>query len=348
VLDLFDSARLRRTFELAPGHHTHPNPGVGALVVKDGVVIGEGFHSGPGNDHAEVVALSMAGDAARGADLYVSLEPCSHHGRTPPCVDAVLAAGIGRIVIGIEDPDPKVSGGGVAKLRDAGLEVILSDDPAAAEAVDPAYFHHRRTGLPRITAKFAMTLDGSVAAIDGTSQWITSPEARHDAHVLRSEVDAVVVGAGTLRFDDPQLDVRIDGYSGPQPRPVIVAGGGTLPAESQIWQRNPLVIMAEGGSAPGGEVLELSGGAPPAPALVASALGDMGYLDILLEGGPTLLAAWWQAGVITRVYAYIAAKVGGGAGINPLAGSFGNIGDAREVEIFDVQSVGPDVRIGFQ
>ncbi len=347
-MDLFDSARLRRAFELAVGHHTHPNPGVGALVVKDGAIIGEGFHSGPGNDHAEVVALAIAGDAARGADLYVSLEPCSHHGRKPPCVEAVVAAGIGRIVIGVEDPDPKVSGSGIAKLRDAGLEVVVSDEPEAAEAVDPAYFHHRRTGLPRITAKFAMTLDGSVAAIDGTSQWITSPEARQDAHILRSQVDAVVVGAGTLRSDNPRLDVRIDGYDGPQPRPVIVAGSGPLPAESRIWGLNPLVVTAEGRSAPGGEVLEISGGAPPAPALVAAALGDIGYLDILLEGGPTLLASWWEAGVVTRGYVYVAAKIGGGAGINPLSGSFGNIEDAREVEIFDVQSVGPDVRIGFQ
>lgn len=347
-MDLFDSARLRRAFELAPGHHTHPNPGVGAIVVKDGVVIGEGFHSGPGSDHAEVVALARAGDAARGADLYVSLEPCSHHGRTPPCVEAVLAAGIARIVIGIEDPDAKVSGSGVAKLRDSGLEVILSDEREAAEAVDPAYFHHRRTGLPRVTAKFAMTLDGSVAATDGSSQWITSPEARRDAHLLRSQVDAVVVGAGTVRSDNPRLDVRIDGYRGPQPRPVIVAGIGLLPADAQIWELNPLVIIPEGGSSPGGEVVAVGGGSPLAPGLVASTLGDLGYLDLLLEGGPTLLASWWEAGVITRGYAYVGARVGGGTGITPLAGPFGNIDDAREVEIFDVQTVGPDVRIGFQ
>jgi len=347
-VDLFDSARLRRAFELARGHHPHPNPGVGALVVKDGVVIGEGFHSGPGNDHAEVVALAAAGVAARGSELYVSLEPCSHRGRTPPCVDAVLAAGIARIVIGIEDPDPKVSGSGLAALRDAGVDVVVSDDPRAAEAVDPAYFHHRRTGLPRITAKFGMTLDGSIAASDGTSQWITSPEARQDAHLLRSQVDAVVIGAGTLRSDDPRLDVRLEGYVGPQPRPVIIAGTGTLPAAAQIWELNPLVITAEGGSAPGGEILEISGGVPPEPALVAAALGEAGYLDILLEGGPTLLASWWAAGVVNRGFAYVAARIGGGKGITPFAGSFGNIEDARDVEIFDVQSVGPDVRIGFQ
>jgi diaminohydroxyphosphoribosylaminopyrimidine deaminase/5-amino-6-(5-phosphoribosylamino)uracil reductase len=260
----------------------------------------------------------------------------------------VLAAGIARIVIVIEDPDAKVSGRGVAALREAGVEVVLSDEPQAAESVDPAYFHHRRTGFPRVTAKFAMTLDGSVAAIDGTSRWITSPEARQDAHLLRSQVDAVVIGAGTLRSDDPRLDVRLDGYAGPQPRPVIVAGSGALPVGSQIWALNPLVITAEGGSAPGGEVLEISGDAPPAPALVSAALGDLGYLDILVEGGPTLVASWWAAGVITRGFAYIAAKVSGGAGVPPLAGAFGNIDDAQKVEIFDVQSVGPDVRIGFQ
>jgi diaminohydroxyphosphoribosylaminopyrimidine deaminase/5-amino-6-(5-phosphoribosylamino)uracil reductase len=345
---LFDSARLRRAFELAAGHHTHPNPGVGAVVVKDDVVVAEGFHEGPGTDHAEVVALVTAGDSARGAELYVTLEPCTHHGRTPPCVDAVLDAGITRVVIGIEDPDSRVSGAGIARLREAGVEVIVSDMSEEAEAVDPAYFHHRRIGLPRVTAKFAMTLDGSVAAADGTSRWISSPEARTDAHILRSMVDAVVVGAGTLRADDPRLDVRLDGYEGPQPRPVIITGSGPLPPDSRIWERNPVVVTAGGVSAPAGELLEIAGGGPIDPAKVVAALGEMGYLDILVEGGPTLLASWWSAGVITRGFAYIAAKIGGGAGLPPLGGTFGNIDEARAVEIFDVQSVGPDVRIGFQ
>ena len=347
-MNLFDSARLQRTFELAAGHRTHPNPGVGAVVVKDGAVVGEGFHKGPGTDHAEVVALAAAGDSAHGAEMYVSLEPCTHQGRTPPCVEAVIGAGIIRVVIGIEDPDSKVSGAGVTRLREAGLEVIVAESPAVAEAVDPAYFHHRRTGLPRVTAKFAMTLDGSVAAADGTSRWISSPEAREDAHILRSMVDAVVVGAGTLRADDPRLNVRLEGYEGPQPRPVIIAGSGPLPSDSRIWERNPVVVTSGGGSAPGGELLEIAGEGRPDPAKVAAALGEMGYLDILVEGGPTLVASWWSAGVITRCFAYIAAKIGGGAGLPPLGGTFGNIDEARAVEIFDVQSIGPDVRIGFQ
>jgi diaminohydroxyphosphoribosylaminopyrimidine deaminase/5-amino-6-(5-phosphoribosylamino)uracil reductase len=347
-VNLFDSARLRRAFELGAGHHTHPNPGVGAVVVKDDAIVGEGFHQGPGTDHAEVVALAAAGDSARGAELYVSLEPCSHHGRTPPCVDAVLDAGITRVVVGIEDPDPKVSGTGISRLRAAGVEVIVSEISDEAEAVDPAYFHHRRTGLPRVTAKFAMTLDGSVAATDGTSMWISSPEARRDAHILRSHVDAVVVGAGTLRSDDPRLDVRLDGYEGPHPRPVIIAGSGPLPSGLRIWERNPVVVMTGEGTPPGGESLEISGDGLPDPALTVAALGEMGYLDILVEGGPKLLSSWWSAGVITRGFAYISAKIGGGAGIPPLGGTFGNIDEAEAVEIFDVQSVGPDVRIGFQ
>lgn len=345
---MVDSALMQRAFQLASGHRTHPNPAVGALVVKDGDVVGEGFHEGPGSDHAEVVALEAAAGSERGAEMYVSLEPCSHHGRTPPCVDAIIEAGILRVVVGVEDPDDRVAGAGISRLREAGIEVVVSDSTPEAEAVDPAYFHHRRTGLPRITAKFAMTLDGSVAAADGTSRWISSPEARQDAHRLRSGVDAVIVGSGTLRTDDPRLDVRLDGYEGEQPRPVVIAGNEPLPPGLQIWERNPLVVMTEGGSTPAGEVLEVSGSGRPDPAVVATALGVRGYLDILLEGGPTLLGSWWAGGVITRGYAYVAARIGGGAGIPPLGGTFGNIGEARTVEIVDVQTIGPDVRIGFQ
>ncbi|MEX1249495.1 MAG: dihydrofolate reductase family protein, partial [Acidimicrobiia bacterium] len=253
-----------------------------------------------------------------------------------------------RVVVGIEDPDERVAGTGISRLREAGVEVVVSDSRFEAEAVDPAYFHHRRTGLPRITAKFAMTLDGSIAAADGTSRWISSPEAREDVHRLRSGVDAVVIGAGTLRTDDPRLDVRLEGYEGAQPRPVIVAGSDPLPAGLQIWERNPLVVVTESGTAPAGELLEVAGSGRPDPAVVAAALGDMGYLDILVESGPTLLGSWWAAGVISRGYAYVAARIGGGVGIPPLGGTFGNIAEARTVEIFDVQTVGPDVRIGFQ
>lgn len=340
---------MLRALDLAAGHRTHPNPRVGAVVVKDGSIVGEGFHEGPGTSHAEVVALSGAGPAARGADLYVTLEPCSHHGRTPPCVEAVVDAGVARVIVGVEDPDRRVSGKGIAFLESSGIEVSMWEHPNRAEAVDPAYFRHRRTGMPRVVAKYAMTLDGSAAAADTSSQWITSPEARADAHMLRSRFDGILVGAGTIRVDDPKLDVRLDGYSGAQPRPVILAGVSPLPETASIWQRNPVVVAPSEVSIPAGELLVVSGeGALPDPGEAARALAGMGLLDLLLEGGPTLLGAWWAAGVVERVYAYVAAKVGGGAGIPPLGGVFRNITEARDVVIVDVQTIGPDVRIEFQ
>ncbi|HET9258762.1 MAG TPA: bifunctional diaminohydroxyphosphoribosylaminopyrimidine deaminase/5-amino-6-(5-phosphoribosylamino)uracil reductase RibD, partial [Acidimicrobiia bacterium] len=187
---------LSRAYELARRHHTHPNPRVGAVVVSSSnEVLGEGAHTGPGHDHAEVVALDRAGDA-RGATLYVSLEPCTFQGRTPPCVDRVIASGVSKVVIGAIDPDARVAGSGVAALREAGIGVEVVDD-SEARALDPAYFHHRETGQALVVAKFAMTLDGSIAAVDGTSQWITSEKARRDAHALRAEADVVVIGSGT-------------------------------------------------------------------------------------------------------------------------------------------------------
>ncbi|MGH8947533.1 MAG: bifunctional diaminohydroxyphosphoribosylaminopyrimidine deaminase/5-amino-6-(5-phosphoribosylamino)uracil reductase RibD, partial [Acidimicrobiia bacterium] len=250
---------MRRAIELAAAHRTHPNPRVGAVIVDEsGQVVGEGAHLGVGQPHAEVVALREAGDRARGSTLHVTLEPCSHHGLTPPCAGAVAEAGVRTVVIGAIDPDPRVSGAGVSSLRGAGIEVetgMLEDE---AEAVDPAYFHHRRTGLPLVTMKVAMTLDGSVAAIDGSSQWITSEVARNDAHNLRSVMDAVVVGAGTFRSDDPLLSARIEGVER-QPVPVVVAGRQSLPIDRRIWDRSPIVISARQLGVPSGEVVVVGG-----------------------------------------------------------------------------------------
>ncbi|MGH8875215.1 MAG: bifunctional diaminohydroxyphosphoribosylaminopyrimidine deaminase/5-amino-6-(5-phosphoribosylamino)uracil reductase RibD, partial [Acidimicrobiia bacterium] len=229
-----DLELMRRAIDLARPNRTHPNPRVGAVVVApDGTVVGEGAHPGAGLPHAEALALAAAGDAAAGATLYVTLEPCGHHGRTPPCTETVVASGVRRVVVGVTDPDPRVAGAGLARLRATGLEVTVGVLEAEVEALDPAYFHHRRTGLPLVTLKAAITLDGQAAAQDGTSQWITGPEARADAHRLRAEADALMVGAGTLRVDDPLLTVRLDGYEGPQPVPVVVAGRRPLPASAR-------------------------------------------------------------------------------------------------------------------
>lgn len=342
---------MHRAIELAhEWPYTHPNPRVGAVLIDTaGEIVGEGWHRGPGSDHAEVVALEQAGDAARGSTMYVTLEPCSHHGRTPPCVDALTAAGVSSVVVAAMDPDSNVAGEGARRLQSAGIEVITGVAERAAREVDPAYFHHRETGMPLVTLKWAMTLDGSVAAADGTSRWITAESAREDAHELRSRVDGVVVGAGTLRADDPRLDVRIDGFEGVQPRPVIVAGAGDLPVHSEAWKHDPVVVASRGLDTPSGEVLvvkEVDGW--PDPVETCRGLADLGMLHLLLEGGPTLAAAWWRAGVISNGMVYIGAKVGGGTGRSPLAGLFATVEDAFEVEFEAVRNVGDDVVIAFR
>lgn len=316
------------------------------MVSGNGDVLGEGAHVGPGQPHAETIALDRASDA-RGATVFVSLEPCSHHGLTPPCVDRLIAEGVATVVVGTLDPDPRVAGSGVERLRSAGIEVEVVNDPAARD-LDPAYFHHRETGRPLVTLKYAMTLDGAVAAEDGTSQWITSEEARSDAHSLRARVDAIVIGSGTLANDDPGLDVRLPGYQGHQPRPVIIAGAGELPSDSRLWARSPLVVSTSDRSVPGGEVVVVGGDTRPDPAAACTALAAAGYLDILVEGGPTLAGAWWRAGVIDRGVTYLGGKVGGGAGMTPLDGVFSTIDDATSASITGVRQLGPDVRIDFE
>jgi diaminohydroxyphosphoribosylaminopyrimidine deaminase/5-amino-6-(5-phosphoribosylamino)uracil reductase len=340
---------MRRAIELAAGHRTHPNPRVGAVLVDAaGEVAGEGAHHGAGLPHAEVVALAAAGDRARGGTLYVSLEPCNHLGRTPPCAEAVIAAGVARVVAAVIDPDPRVAGSGIARLEEAGIEVEVGLLEEEAMAADRAYFHHRRTGLPLVTLKTAMTLDGSVAAADGSSRWITSEEARTDAHLLRAASDAVVIGVGTLRSDDPSLTARVDGVQ-VQPVPVVVAGGQDLPAGSRIWGRSPLVIATRGIDIPSGEVVVVTGeGDRPDPEAAARALAERGLLDVLLEGGPGLAGAWWRAGLIDRGVIYVGARIGGGLGLGPLGGVFRTMAESRAVNITAVGMVGPDIRIEFR
>jgi diaminohydroxyphosphoribosylaminopyrimidine deaminase / 5-amino-6-(5-phosphoribosylamino)uracil reductase len=341
---------MARAVELARPERPHPNPRVGAVVVDaDGEVIGEGAHAGPGQPHAEVVALNQAGHRARGGTLYVTLEPCNHHGRTPPCVDALLSAGIMRVVAATVDPDTRTAGAGLDRLRRAGVEVAEGLMSEEATRLDEGYFHHRRTGLPLVTWKYAMTLDGSVAAADSTSRWVTSEEARLDAHRLRSDSDGVVVGAGTLRADDPGLTVRSEGFQGPQPAAVVIAGSTELPTAAAIWQREPIVVSTSRLDLPSGSLVVVSGhDGRPDPVAACRALGDLGLLDLLLEGGPTLAGEWWRAGVIRRGVAYVAGRVGGGTGRGPLGGLFATIDEAEVVSITTMRSLGADVRIDFE
>ncbi len=338
---------MRKAISAAQAANPHPNPRVGAIVLDStGKPAGSGIHRAPGRPHAEVEALEAAGDRAGGGTLVVTLEPCNHHGRTLPCVDAILEAGIARVVFGAHDPDTAVAGGGAQALAEAGVEVASGVLAAGVEAMDPGYFHHRRTGRPRVTLKTAVTLDGQVAAADGTSQWITSPEAREDGHRLRAEADAIMVGAGTALSDDPQLTVRLPGYEGSQPVPVVIAGHRPLPRDLRLIERGAIVFApSELDLATEVVVVESGGGVDLEKALVV--LGERGILDVLVEGGPVLAGALLAAGLVDRGVFYVGAKLGAGSGKAPFHGVFATIDDAVAVEIVDVRTLGPDLRLDF-
>jgi diaminohydroxyphosphoribosylaminopyrimidine deaminase/5-amino-6-(5-phosphoribosylamino)uracil reductase len=338
---------MRRAVALAAASQPHPNPRVGAVVLNpEGDEVGAAFHDGPGTPHAEVLALRAAGGAAVGSTLVTTLEPCSHHGRTPPCTAALIAAGVTRVIVGTTDPDIRVAGSGIAQLRAAGIEVtvgVLADEVVAA---DRGYFHHRRTGRPHFRVKLAATLDGQIAALDGTSQWITSPAAREDAHRLRASADAVVVGAGTLRADDPLLSARLDSFVGRQPRPVVIAGDGALPAERRLYGRDPIIYAPHPHhSVAGCEVVVAAGPNGVDLAAAAKDLADRGMLEILVDGGPTLVTSFIQSGLADEITLYFGAKLALGTGLPMLTGLFATLGDAAGVEILEVTKLGTDLRI---
>ena len=308
---------------------TSPNPWVGSVVVADGRIVGRGVTEPPGGAHAERLALDEAGTAVADATLYTTLEPCDHEGRTGPCTEAVVAAGIRRVVVGVEDPDPNVSGRGVARLRDAGLEVVLGVlGDEVADDLTP-YLHHRSTGRPFVVLKVAATLDGRTAAPDGTSRWITGAEARADVHRLRAESDVVVVGAGTVRADDPRLDVRdlldgpVDPGSVPQPRRIVL---GSIPEDARVRP-------AEEHHGDLGGLLDR--------------LGDEGVLQVLVEGGADVAGRFHRAGLVDRYVVYVApAVLGGDDGRGLLAGAGApTMADVWRGRTALVVRLGEDVRI---
>jgi diaminohydroxyphosphoribosylaminopyrimidine deaminase/5-amino-6-(5-phosphoribosylamino)uracil reductase len=275
----------------------------------------------PGGPHAEASALAAAGGAARGATVYVTLEPCAHHGRTPPCADALVSAGVRRVVIGIEDPDPIVSGRGIQKLREGGVDVVVGVCAAQVSDQLAPYVKHRTSGRPWVVLKLAATLDGRTAAADGTSQWITGPLARADAHRLRAESDAVLVGAGTVRADDPALTVR--DAEGRDPLRVVL---GAIPDGARV--------------AP---ALSLTGDLEA----VLEELGRRGVLQVLVEGGPTVAAGFHRAGLVDRYVLYLApALTGGDDGPGMFRGpAVATIGDLWRGRIVAVEQLGPDLRV---
>ena len=319
---------MRRALALAAlaEGRTSPNPLVGALVLnREGRLVGEGFHARSGEPHAEVGALAQAGTAAAGGTLIVTLEPCCHHGRTPPCSRAVLQAGVARVVVALEDPDPRVAGGGIAQLRQAGVEVITGVLRQEAAEQNRAFLHRVRTGRPWGVLKWAMGLDGRTALPNGTSQWISGADSRRWVHQLRAGCDAVIVGGGTVRADDPLLTSR--GRRDPEPLRVVLSRGLDLPAEAQLWDTASAATLvahgpeAAGKQAPNGpERLELEQ-CEPLPLM--QHLAARGCNQVLWECGSELAAAAIRQGCVQEVAAVLAPKLMGGVAARTPLGELG-------------------------
>ncbi len=338
---------------------THPNPCVGAVVVRDAVVVGRGHHAHAGAPHAEVVALEEAGSLARGADLYTTLEPCDHWGRTPPCTRAILDAGVARVVSASTDPNPLVNGKGLARLRAAGLPVWTGVLQAEADALNGPFFKAMRTGLPLVTLKAAVTLDGKLAAAGGDSRWVSGEEARADVHRLRSQVDAILVGGGTVRADNPRLTTRLASGQGPNPLRLVLDTQGTLPLDArvlhQVEPHRTVVVTAEDAAAGLAARLAPTGaqvwGVPRAAeglqlTALLRRLVEEGALHVLVEGGARLFSALVLARLPDTLVLYLAPKLLGAEGLSWL-GPLGlaHMTDAVPLAVDDVTQLGSDVRV---
>lgn len=336
-----------------------PNPSVGAVIVKDGRIAGEGWTQPVGGAHAEIIALRQAGERARGASLYTTLEPCCHFGRTPPCTRALLDAGIVEVFSAVLDPDKRVNGGGAAELRTAGVPVTMGKCAEEAATVLEGYLHRTRTGLPFAVAKFAMSLDGKIATATGESRWVSGETARRHAHELRRTCDAVMAGAGTVVIDNPQLTARgADGIPlERQPLRVIVDSGGRSPVTSRVFHEPGNVLVAAASiaedsaaayEAAGAEVVRL----PSADGRVdlrglMCCLAERGVNTVLVEGGGVLLASLSMAGLVSKVEAIIAPMIiGGKHARTPVEGAgFARISDALRLDRVTVGRLGEDVHV---
>lgn len=348
----FDRKMMQRCLELARRGlgRTSPNPMVGAVIVKDGEVIGEGFHPRAGEPHAEVFALEAAGENARGATIYVSLEPCNHHGRTPPCSEAIVAAGLAKVVVGMVDPNPLVAGGGIKRLQEAGIEVITGVEEEACRKLNEGFIHRILYKKPLGILKYAMTLDGKIATKTGHSAWVTTEDARTAVRVVRAGCDAVVVGGNTVRKDNPRLTSRFAGAH--NPLRVVMSRSLDLPEIAYLWetQEAPTLVLTEPGAKPdvqknlrsqGVEVVELS---PLSPEKAMAYLYELGFCSVLWECGGILAANAITQGAVQKVLAFIAPKIIGGSDAPTPVGDLGftTMTQALSLERVEMRIVGSD------
>ena len=317
----FDSRMMLRCLELARRAlgRTSPNPLVGAVIVKDGEIVGEGFHPRAGEPHAEVFALKAAGDRSRGATIYVSLEPCNHYGRTPPCSEGLIQAGVAKVVVGMVDPNPLVAGRGIARLRAAGIEVLVGVEEAACCQLNEAFVHRILYKRPLGILKYAMTLDGKIATTSGHSAWVTSQEARSEVHLMRAACDAIIVGGNTVRQDNPYLTShQVEAHN---PLRVVMSRHLNLPENAHLWQTAdaPTLVLTQKGANPdfqelllkqGVEVVELTSLTPDK---AMAYLYERGFCSVLWECGGTLAASAIAQGAVQKVLAFIAPKIIGGS-----------------------------------
>ncbi|QIZ69524.1 bifunctional diaminohydroxyphosphoribosylaminopyrimidine deaminase/5-amino-6-(5-phosphoribosylamino)uracil reductase RibD [Oxynema aestuarii] len=348
----FDRQMMQRCLELARRAlgQTAPNPLVGCVIVRDGEIVGEGFHPRAGEPHAEVFALRDAGDRARGATVYVSLEPCNHYGRTPPCSEALIAAGVAKVVVGFVDPDARVSGGGIDRLRSAGIEVVVGVEEEDCRQVNEAFIYRSLHQRPFGILKYAMTLDGKIATTTGHSSWVTSEAARREVHLLRSACDAVIVGGNTVRQDNPHLTShRVGSHN---PLRVVMSRSLELPERARLWDLDEAatLVLTEAGSHPevqkrllnrGVEVVELD---PLTPAKAMEYFYERQFLSVLWECGGTLGARAIADGAVQKILAFIAPKIIGGRLAPSPVGDLGLTQMDRALTLERVQwrSVGSD------
>jgi len=334
-----------------------PNPPVGAVVVKDGQIVGEGHTLPPGQAHAEVVALQQAGERAQDADLYTTLEPCPHFGKTPPCTKEIIKAGIAQVNIALIDPNPLVNGKGVAELGRAGIAVQLGENAEEAQEIVEAHIKFVTTGIPFVVAKYAMSLDGKIASSSGDSKWITSEEARCYAQELRRQSDAVVVGIGTVLTDDPKLTARDEAGNPRQRQPlrIVLDSSGRLPLTAQLF-KEPGTVLVVTANAPGDKMEALCDAGAHVMSLPAEdglvnlsallkALGERQITSLLVEGGGTLLGSFFDLDLVDKVVAFVAPVIlGGKASPSPVAGSGAALmSDAIRLKRTKIATFGQDV-----